>query len=117
MPRLRAISIACGLAGRSSGEAMASAARKLGEDGGARLHLVADGHARARAGRKVDVHAGAEADEAIALPAGEAIPRLHVAEDAACDEARDLHARDLRAVRELHHHRIALVVRGGLVER
>src|SRR6476469_11277304 len=77
--------------------ALALAARQLGEDGRARLHHVADRYLRARFGRQVHVHARAEADEAVALAAREALARLHVAEDAPRDEAGDLDARNLGA--------------------
>ena len=56
------------------------------------MHDVTDGHLRARGQRQVHVDARAEADEAIALAAREALAYLRVAEDAARDQAGDLDA-------------------------
>src|SRR3982751_247465 len=103
MPRRRASSSAgCGLGVCSTGVATAGrlAPGGRGENGRARLARATEGALRSRARRKVDVHARAEADEAVALPARERVARLHVAEDAPRDEAGDLHAGDLGAVGE-----------------
>ena len=78
---------------------------------------VADRDARLRRRLEVDVHARAEADEAVALAARERGTRLDVAQDAARDEARDLHAGDVVAVGGAQVQRVALVLERRLVER
>src|SRR6185436_5258766 len=110
MPRLRCGSGLAALAGRWGSPlagaglgAGAAIALELGEHRGGSLDLVADGDLRTGARRKVDVHARAEADEAVALAAMQALALVHVAQDAARDEAGDLHARDLHPVVELDH--------------
>src|ERR1700693_2686581 len=98
MPRLRARSTV--FAGLLMCVAMVagSAARQLRDDGGGGLHLVADGDARLGAQRQVAIHSRAETDEPVALAALEPVAGLRVAQDASRDEARDLHAGQLRAV-------------------
>src|SRR5690242_21513316 len=102
MPRLRCGSGRAAVAGRSTGAAIAL---EFGEHRGGSLHLVADGDPGPGVRRQVDVDARAEPDEPVALAAMEPVALVHVAQDAARDEAGDLHARNLDAVVELDHER------------
>src|SRR6185312_12084679 len=96
---------------------MGGPSSEIGEDRRRRLHDVADGGARLRVGRQVDVDTRAEADEAVARAARDAIAGLDVAEDAPRDEPRDLHDGDVDALAGAKVQRVALVGGRRLVER
>src|SRR5687767_13940702 len=80
------------------------------------VHLVAERSLHLRVEREVDVDARAEADEPVALPAHELRALLDIAQDAPCNQAGDLHARDVVARAGAKPQRVALVVAGSLVE-
>ena len=80
------------------------------EDVGANLH------GDDAAFRQIDVGAAAEADEPEAFAGIQWLGRFHPADDAACDEAGDLHAGDVLTVGGAQVQRVALVLDRGLVE-
>src|SRR5690606_15638355 len=76
---------------------------------------LADGHARSRAFRQVDVDAGAEADKAEALASDDLVCGLRPAHDAASNETGDLNDANW-TVAGLDHEAIAFVLLARLVE-
>src|SRR5205823_10454116 len=78
---------------------------------------IADAGAGRRRWRHIDIAARAEADEAVALAAREAVTRLDVAKNSTRDQPGDLDAGDINAGRRLQMQRVALVVERCLVER
>src|SRR5690606_25000085 len=88
---------------------------EFGNDGLATISHLADGNTRLRRRRQQDIETGAEADEPEAFAGIQWLGGLHPADDAARDEAGDLHDADL-AVMRLDDHPVALVVFARLVK-
>src|SRR4051812_8328270 len=74
------------------------ASGQLGRDRFGSGHLVAHAHAWMTADRKVQIHARAEADESVSLPALQSLAGIYIAQDSARDEPGDLHAGDVMTV-------------------
>jgi len=59
---------------------------------------------------QIDIHAGTEANEAEPLPLLQSVFRLHITQDAARDQAGNLHAGHVRAAFGMDPQRIALIL-------
>src|SRR6266540_500987 len=81
------------------------------------MDLVAQRRNERGVGRDIDVHAGAEADEAEALAARKNVALASMAEYASRDESGNLYAGDIGAPGGAQPERVALVLQRRLVER
>src|SRR6266571_4034797 len=103
MPRLRISVFSSGL--RKPGSSMA---RERGDHRARCLDLVAQRRREGGVGGDIDLHAGAEADEAEALAARKDVALANIAEYAPRDESGDLHAGDIGAPGGAQPERVAL---------
>src|SRR2546422_1894611 len=106
MPRLRISVFSSGL-----WKPRSSMAWKLGNYCARCVDLVAQRRHERGVGGNVDLHAGAEADEAEALTAREDVALANIAEYAPRDESGNLHAGDIGAPGGAQPERVALVLR------
>src|SRR5256886_16887697 len=90
---------------------------KRGDHGARRVDLVTQRRPDRGALWNVEVHAGAEANEAETLASGEAVAFSNIAENSPRDQACNLYASHIGPSRGAQPQRVALVLQGGFVER
>src|SRR5438477_12854720 len=91
--------------------------RQRGNHGAGRVNLVSQCGHEIRVFGDVNVHAGAEADEAEPLTSRQAVPFVDVAQNASRDQACDLYTGYVRTPGRTQPQRVAFVLQGGLIER